>query len=122
MSPGQDIPVAIENAVIMLAISASKIERESARRIGHQNNGYCPKHSFSFWALRSSAASTSFSNTFLEVLLPAFAYGSRRFRIGWQKHHPMTKSLAKLRAFLDNEAKRSTGNGIRPIERVPVKS
>ena len=38
MSPGQDIPVAIENAVIMLAISASKIERRFARRIGHQNN------------------------------------------------------------------------------------
>ena len=36
MSPGQDIPVAIENAIIMLAVSASKIERRSARRIGHQ--------------------------------------------------------------------------------------
>ena len=30
MSPGQDIPAAIENAVIMLAVSASKIERGSA--------------------------------------------------------------------------------------------
>jgi hypothetical protein len=48
MSPGQDIPVAIENAIIMLAVSASKIECRSARRIAHQNNGYCPKHRFSF--------------------------------------------------------------------------
>jgi hypothetical protein len=39
MSPGQDTPVAIEKIVIMLAISASKIERGSARRIGHQKNG-----------------------------------------------------------------------------------
>jgi hypothetical protein len=30
MSPGQDMPAAIENAVIMLAVSASKIERGSA--------------------------------------------------------------------------------------------
>ena len=29
MSPGQDIPVAIEKTVIMLAVSASKIERGS---------------------------------------------------------------------------------------------
>jgi len=35
MSPGQDIPAAIKT----LAVSASKIERGSARRIGHQNNG-----------------------------------------------------------------------------------
>ena len=39
MSPGQDIPVAIEKIVRMLSFSASKIERGSARRIGHQNNG-----------------------------------------------------------------------------------
>ena len=39
MSPGHDIPAAIENAVIMVAVSASKIERGSARRIGHQNDG-----------------------------------------------------------------------------------
>jgi hypothetical protein len=32
MSPGQDIPLAIENAIIMLAVSASKIERRSARK------------------------------------------------------------------------------------------
>jgi hypothetical protein len=38
MSPGQYIPVANENAIITLAVSASKIERGSARRIGHQNN------------------------------------------------------------------------------------
>jgi hypothetical protein len=38
MSPGQDTPVAIEKIVRMLAFSASKIERGSARRIGHQNN------------------------------------------------------------------------------------
>jgi len=35
MSPGQDISAAIKT----LAVSASKIERGSARRIGHQNNG-----------------------------------------------------------------------------------
>jgi hypothetical protein len=35
MSPGQDIPAAIKT----LAVSAPKIERGSARRIGHQNNG-----------------------------------------------------------------------------------
>jgi len=34
MSPGQDIQVAIKT----LAVSAPKIERGSARRIGHQNN------------------------------------------------------------------------------------
>ena len=34
MSPGQDIPAAIKT----LAVSAPKIERGSARRIGHQNN------------------------------------------------------------------------------------
>jgi hypothetical protein len=39
MSPGQDIPVANENAIIILVVSASKIERGFARRIGHQNNG-----------------------------------------------------------------------------------
>jgi hypothetical protein len=39
MSPGQGTTVAIEKTVIMLAVSASKIERGSARRIGHQNNG-----------------------------------------------------------------------------------
>ena len=40
MSPGQDIPTAIpESAVKILAVFASKIERRSARRIGHQNNG-----------------------------------------------------------------------------------
>jgi hypothetical protein len=46
MSPAQETP--IENAVIMLAVSGSKIEREPAIRIGHQNKCYCPKHSFSF--------------------------------------------------------------------------
>ncbi|MEY2603223.1 MAG: hypothetical protein QOH31_997 [Verrucomicrobiota bacterium] len=39
MSPGQDILTAIESAVKILAVFASKIERGSARRIGHQNNG-----------------------------------------------------------------------------------
>ena len=39
MSPGQDIPAAIESAVIILAVFASKIECGSARRIGHQNIG-----------------------------------------------------------------------------------
>ena|SRR5258707_3807029 len=34
---------------------------------------------------------------------------------------PMGKSLGKLRKFLDAEAKRSAGNGIKPIERVPLK-
>jgi hypothetical protein len=38
MSPGQGIPTAKKNAVITLAVSASKIERGSARRTGHQNN------------------------------------------------------------------------------------
>jgi hypothetical protein len=33
----------------------------------------------------------------------------------------MGNSLAKLRAFLHHEAKRSTSNGIRPIEPVPMK-
>jgi hypothetical protein len=33
----------------------------------------------------------------------------------------MGKSLEKLGAFLDAEAKRITGNGIRPTERVPLK-
>ena len=35
MGPGQDIPAAIKT----LAVSAPKIERGSARRIGHQDNG-----------------------------------------------------------------------------------
>ena len=39
MSPGQDIPVAAENVIIILVISASKIKRRFARRIGHQKNG-----------------------------------------------------------------------------------
>jgi hypothetical protein len=35
---------------------------------------------------------------------------------------PMTKTLAKLRTFLDAEAKRNAaGNGIRPTEPVPMK-
>jgi transcriptional regulator with XRE-family HTH domain len=34
---------------------------------------------------------------------------------------PTGKSLSKLRAFLDAEARRATGDGIRPIERVPYK-
>ena len=35
---------------------------------------------------------------------------------------PTGKSLSKLRAFLDAaEARRTTGDGIRPIERVPFK-
>lgn len=34
---------------------------------------------------------------------------------------PMGKSLEKLRGFLDAEAKRNAGDGIRPIERVPFK-
>jgi hypothetical protein len=76
MSPGQDIPAPLENAVVMAAVSGSKIEREPASRIGHQNNSYCPKHSF--WALRFSAASTSSSNTLLKVLLSFFAYGKCR--------------------------------------------
>jgi hypothetical protein len=37
------------------------------------------------------------------------------------KHDPMGNSLAKLRAFLHHEAKPSTSNEIRPIERVPMK-
>jgi hypothetical protein len=38
------------------------------------------------------------------------------------KHYAMTKSLAKLRAFSDAEDKQNvTGNGSRPIERVPIK-
>jgi hypothetical protein len=77
MSPGQYVPVADENAIIILVVSASKIKRRFARRIGHQNNCLCTKHSYIFfWAVRFSAASTSFSNTFLEVLLPAFVYGN----------------------------------------------
>ena len=39
MSPGQDIPVAIEKTVIMFVVSASKIKRRFARRICHQKNG-----------------------------------------------------------------------------------
>jgi hypothetical protein len=74
MSPGQYIPVANENAIIILVVSASKIKRRFARRIGHQNNCWCTKHSLVFWAVRFSPASTCFSNTFLEVLLPAFVY------------------------------------------------
>ena len=35
--------------------------------------------------------------------------------------YPMGKSLTKLWAFLDDEAKRSISSGIRPIERVPIK-
>jgi hypothetical protein len=46
MSPGQETP--IENAVIMLVVSGSKIKREPSGRIGHQNNGYCTKHGFGF--------------------------------------------------------------------------
>jgi hypothetical protein len=35
---------------------------------------------------------------------------------------PMAKTMAKLRAFLDAEAKRNAGgNGIKPIERAPIK-
>ena len=74
MSPGQDIPVAAENVIIILVISASKIKRRFARRIGHQKNGYCARHMFSLWVRRFSPASTYFSNTFLEVLLAAFVY------------------------------------------------
>jgi len=34
----------------------------------------------------------------------------------------MAKTMVKLRAFLDAEAKRDAGgNGIKPIERVPIK-
>ena len=48
MNPGQDIPVATENAIIILVVSASKIKRRFARRTGHQKNGHCRKHRFSF--------------------------------------------------------------------------
>ena len=34
---------------------------------------------------------------------------------------PTGKSLSKLRAFLDAETRRTAGDGIRPIERVPLK-
>jgi hypothetical protein len=34
---------------------------------------------------------------------------------------PTGKSLSKLRAFLDAEARRTAGGGIRPIERVLLK-
>jgi transcriptional regulator with XRE-family HTH domain len=34
---------------------------------------------------------------------------------------PTGKSLSKLRAFLHAEARRTAGDGIRPIERVPMK-
>src|SRR5258708_8207000 len=44
MSAGQDSPAGIKT----LAVSAEKIGRGSARRIGHENNGYCPKHRFNF--------------------------------------------------------------------------
>jgi hypothetical protein len=38
------------------------------------------------------------------------------------KRYPMGKSLVQLRTFLDAEAKRQPqGNGIRPMERVPIK-
>jgi hypothetical protein len=38
------------------------------------------------------------------------------------KSQPNAKSLAKLRRFLDNEAKRpAQGDGIRPIETIPYK-
>jgi transcriptional regulator with XRE-family HTH domain len=38
------------------------------------------------------------------------------------KSQPKAKSLAKLRRFLDNEAKRpAQGDGIRPVEPVPYK-
>jgi transcriptional regulator with XRE-family HTH domain len=38
------------------------------------------------------------------------------------KSQPKAKSLAKLRRFLDNEAKRpAQGDGIRPVETVPYK-
>jgi hypothetical protein len=39
ISPGQYIPVANENAIIILVVSASKIKRRFARRICHQKNG-----------------------------------------------------------------------------------
>jgi hypothetical protein len=48
MTPGQYIPVANENAIIILVVSASKIKHRFARRICHQKNGYCRKHRFSF--------------------------------------------------------------------------
>src|SRR5258708_2076337 len=39
------------------------------------------------------------------------------------RHPPKAKSLAKLRRFLDTEAKRpAQGDGIRPVEPVPYKS
>ena len=37
------------------------------------------------------------------------------------EREPMGKSLSKLRAFLNAEARRTAGDGIRPIERVPFK-
>src|SRR5260221_11859716 len=37
------------------------------------------------------------------------------------KRHPTAKSLVQLRSFLDAEAKRPAGNGIRPIGRVAMK-
>jgi transcriptional regulator with XRE-family HTH domain len=37
------------------------------------------------------------------------------------KYKPNHDSLAKLRAFLDAEARRTASDGIRPIERVPLK-
>ena len=48
--------------------------------------------------------------------------GVRQSTFDWLagKHYPTGKSLAKLSAFLDAEAKRQPhGNGIRPIERMP---
>src|ERR1700730_777293 len=48
MSPGQDIPVANENEIVILVVPAWKIKRRFARRIGHQNNCLCTKHSLVF--------------------------------------------------------------------------
>jgi len=94
VSPCPTIPTPIENAITMLVVAGSKIEREPARRIGHQNNGCFPKHSFSFLGTnRFSAASTRFSNTFLEVLLPLLCMAKCRAATHWLNARPKLMTI-----------------------------
>ena len=98
MSPGQDIPVAIGNAIIMLAVSASKIERRSARRIGHQNNGYCPNHRFSFLAPMVLGRIDKLLQYLSRSVAARFCVWQSTLSV-WLagEHHPMGKSLSSIR-------------------------
>ena len=74
MGPGQDIPAAIKT----LAVSAPKIERGSARRIGHQDMVSVQSIALFFGELRFLARIDALLQYLSQSVAIAFAYGKCR--------------------------------------------